>query len=85
MATPIMNAKELNAIAAKLSAQITNLRRASADVVPPGWFTTREMSKVLNCNASTLTEHLRVVPHDQARYRVYTGKKIQAVLHYRLK
>ena len=79
-----MTAKELNAIAAQLAGQIANVRRKSADVVPPGWFTTKEMSAALNCNASTLTEHLRLVPHDQARYRIYTGKKIQAITHYRL-
>ena len=59
------------------------------DVVPPGWFTTKQLSATLRKSLPTIsrlvTEATAAGRCEVARYRVTTGSVTRPVAHYRLK
>ena len=80
-----MTPKELNEIAKKLVAQLGDAHKATVDVVPPGWFTSLEMSKTLRKDPTTVIRWLKSLKAETKRFRVGAGKIVKLVPHYRLK
>ena len=80
-----MTPKELNAIAAKLAAQVANIRRKKADVIPPGWFTAQQISRATGCDVSKALVHIKMVGAEKKKFYVMCGSQLQSIPHYRLK
>jgi len=62
---------------------------AVTDVVPPGWFTTRQLAEKLNTPLPTmgrlLSESVAAGRCEVEKFRVTTGSVTRPVQHYRLK
>ena len=80
-----MTPKELNEIAKKLVAQLGDAKRATIDVVPPGWFRAAELVAVKNIGHTTVQKWLKKVKAEKKMFRVKLDKQIRVCEHYRLK
>lgn len=80
-----MTPKELNAIAAKLAEQVTNLRRKQADIVPPGWVTARQIAEASGKHIGTVIDHFKAVGAEKRKFLINCKSSLQFVQHYRLK
>jgi hypothetical protein len=62
---------------------------AVADVVPPGWFTTKQLADKLNRTRPTMARLLSAAVEDGRcevqKFRVSVGSFVRATPHYRLK
>ena len=79
-----VNAKELNAIAAKLAAAIERGKQVSVDVVPKGWFTANEIAKKMGLHSTTISMWMRKLKAEKRKFRIKANLRVQAVPHYRL-
>jgi hypothetical protein len=80
-----MTPKELNAIAAKLAEQVWSHRRKSVEVVPPGWFTVKQMMASTKKSDHQVTHYLKLVGAERKDFLLERACGIRAVPHYKLK
>jgi hypothetical protein len=62
---------------------------AVTDVIPPGWFTTKQLADKLGKTRPTMARLLSVAVEDQrceiAKFRVSVGSFVRATPHYKLR
>ena len=80
-----MTAKELNAIAAKLAEQVRSNRRKAADVVPPGWFTIKDLAQATGRSGFNVSAHLKIAGAERRMFTIQGHHSLRAVPHYKLK
>ena len=77
--------KELNAIAAKLAEQVRSNRRKAADVIPPGWFTNKQLRKAIGKSVAWTNRKLVWAGAERKMFHTQCGKFLRKVPHYHLK
>jgi hypothetical protein len=80
-----MTRAELNAVAAKLAGQIASAHRATVEVVPPGWFTSRELANKTGREQANIVRDIRLVGAEKRKFVVKSGSRVFPVNHYKLK
>lgn len=80
-----MTPQELNALAAKLAEQVRSNRRKAADVIPPGWFTVKQMAEACGKSEFSVFANLKIAKAEKRDFVVQTARALRKIPHYRLK
>lgn len=79
-----MTREQLNAVAAQLKTKLANHKRAVADVVPDGWFTSKELSKTLGIHFRSVNKLMLKIDANRKSFRIVMNGKLVNVPHYHL-